>query len=93
MQFHRLMQYHILSRAKLKCDFFFLCTLQGALSMCPIGIMALIFPISFNFFEKIDLERPKPKRFYYRRPRDSYYTMKTKLEPVHSTISWYTWAK
>ena len=52
MQFHRLMQYHILSRAKLKCDFF-LCTLQGALSMCPIGIMALIFPIPFNFFEKI----------------------------------------
>ena len=33
------------------------------------------------------------KRFYYRRPRDSNYTMKTKLEPVHSTISWYTWAK
>ena len=23
-----------------------------------------------------------PKRFYYRRLRDSYYTMKTKLEPV-----------
>jgi hypothetical protein len=26
--------------------------------MCPIGIMALIFPIPFNFFEKIDLDTP-----------------------------------
>ena len=35
-----------------------------------------------------------PKRFYYRRPRDSYYTMKNKQEPVRRfTISWYTWAK
>ena len=28
-----------------------------------------------------------------RSSEESYYTMKTKLEPVHSTISWYTWAK
>ena len=27
------------------------------------------------------------KRFYYRRPRDSYYTMKTKLEPVWRSTS------
>ena len=36
----------------------------------------------------------RSKRFYYRRPRDSYYTMKTKQEPVSRfDISWYTWTK
>ena len=35
-----------------------------------------------------------PKRFYYRRPRHSYYTMKAKQEPVSRfDISWYTWAE
>ena len=36
----------------------------------------------------------RAKRFYYRRPRDIYYTMKTKQEPVwRFDISWYAWTK
>ena len=46
--------------------------------------------IRFNIF--VRCPSPISKRFYYRRPRHSYYTMKAKQEPVSRfDISWYTW--
>ena len=48
--------------------------------------------IRFNIF--VRCPSPISKRFYYRRPRHSYYTMKAKQEPVSRfDISWYTWAE
>ena len=57
---------------------------------------SLILATGWQFGTKgsVSLSPERTKRFYYRRPRESYYTMKTKQEPVSRfDISWYTWTK